>query len=89
MTTTPRKRAPAKATAAREIEIELGTPARVQGEPARHQSLWLLLRLWLATQTGEGWVREAQVRERFPNARNLRMIVSRAYTCLLYTSRCV
>lgn len=79
-TATPRKRASAKSPAAREIEIELGTPARVRGEPARHQSLWLLLRLWLAAQTGEGWVREAQVRERFPNARNLRMIVSRAYT---------
>ncbi|MFZ5636315.1 MAG: hypothetical protein ACOY82_06965 [Pseudomonadota bacterium] len=63
-----------------EIAIELAAPAQVQGAPARHQSLWLLLRLWLAAQSGEGWVREAQLREQFANARNLRMIVSRAYT---------
>lgn len=74
-----RRRASATAPNAREIEIELGTPARVRGQPARHQSLWLLLRLWLAAQSGEGWVRESQVRERFPNARHLRMIVSRAF----------
>jgi hypothetical protein len=61
------------------IAIELGSPAQVQGEPARHQSLWLLLRLWLAAQSGQGWVREAQLREQYANARNLRMIVSRAY----------
>jgi len=46
----------------------------------RPQSLWLLLRLWWAAQSGEGWVREAQLRERFAGARNLRMIVSRAYS---------
>ena len=74
-----RRRASATPPAARDIEIELGTPARVQSQPARHQSLWLLLRLWQASQSGEGWVRESQVRERFPNARHLRMIVSRAY----------
>jgi hypothetical protein len=62
------------------IAIELGTPSQVQGQPVRHQSLWVLLRLWLAAQSGEGWLREAQLREQFANARNLRMIVSRAYT---------
>lgn len=72
--------AAATAAAPSALEIELGTPARVQGEPVRPQSLWLLLRLWWAVQSGEGWVREAQLRERFAGARNLRMIVSRAYT---------
>jgi hypothetical protein len=61
------------------IEIELEAPARVQGKPVRHQSLWILLRLWLAAQAGEGWVREAQLREQFASARNLRMVISRAY----------
>ena len=61
------------------IEIELEAPARVLGKPVRHQSLWILLRLWLAAQAGEGWVREAQLREQFASARNLRMVISRAY----------
>ena len=63
------------------IEIELAAPAQVQGRPVRHQSLWILLRLWLAAQSGDGsgWVRETQLREQFANARNLRMVISRAY----------
>jgi hypothetical protein len=61
------------------VDIELGTPAQVLGRPVRHQSLWILLRLWLASQSGEGWLRETQLRERFANARNLRMVISRAY----------
>lgn len=69
-----------ESAASEAVAIELGAPAQVQGAAARHQSLWLLLRLWLAAQSGEGWVREAQLREQFANARNLRMIVSRAYT---------
>ncbi len=63
------------------IDIELAAPACVQGQPVRHQSLWILLRLWLAAQSGDGsgWVRETQLREQFANARNLRMVISRAY----------
>ncbi len=63
------------------IEIELSSPPQVRGQPARPQTLWLLMRLWLAARTGDGtgWVREAQLRERFSNARNLRMVISRAY----------
>ncbi|TXH77912.1 MAG: hypothetical protein E6Q88_00145 [Lysobacteraceae bacterium] len=64
-----------------QIEIELHAPLRVDGRPARLQSLWLLLSLWMAARTGDGsgWVRESQLRERFPGTRNLRMVVSRAY----------
>jgi tetratricopeptide (TPR) repeat protein len=64
------------------IKIELSHPAKVKGEPARQQSLWFLLRLWLAAQSNEGstWVRETQLRERFSAARNLRMMISRAFS---------
>jgi hypothetical protein len=61
------------------IEIELGTTSKVQGSTARPQSLWLLLRLWLAAQSGDGWVREIQLREHVAGARHLRMVISRAY----------
>lgn len=63
------------------IKIELGSAPRLQGQPVRRQSLWLLLRLWLAAKTedGAGWVREAELRERFAATRNLRMVISRAY----------
>jgi hypothetical protein len=63
------------------IEIELGTPPQVHGQPVRQQSLWVLLRLWLAAKTGDGsdWLREAELRERFATTRNLRMVISRAY----------
>ena len=72
-------RTPSSRTTTDRIEIELGTPPRVQGQPVRHQSLWILLRLWLAAQSGEGWLRETQLREQFANTRNLRMVISRAY----------
>lgn len=63
------------------LRIELGTPPKVQGQSVRLQSLWILLRLWLAAQSGEGsgWLRESQLREQFASARNLRMVISRAY----------
>jgi hypothetical protein len=63
------------------IEIELGTPPQVNGQPVRQQSLWVLLRLWLAAKTGDGsdWLREVELRERFATTRNLRMVISRAY----------
>jgi predicted kinase len=64
------------------IRIELSHPAKVKGQAARQQSLWFLLRLWLAAQSNEGstWVRETQLRERFSAARNLRMMISRAFS---------
>ena len=61
------------------IDIELGIAPKVAGGPVRQQSLWILMRLWLAAQMGEGWVRESQLREQFSNARNLRMVISRAF----------
>ena len=46
------------------IEIELGTPPQVHGQHVRQQSLWVLLRLWLAAKTGDGsgLLREAELR---------------------------
>ncbi|WP_242108672.1 hypothetical protein [Luteimonas aquatica] len=63
------------------IRIELGSVPRLQGQAVRQQSLWLLLRMWLAaSQDGDaGWVRERELRERFAATRNLRMVISRAY----------
>lgn len=61
------------------LDIELGAPPQVQARPVRQQSLWILLRLWLAAVSGEGWLRETQLREQFATARNLRMVISRAY----------
>ncbi|MFZ2752598.1 MAG: hypothetical protein WAZ48_04030, partial [Lysobacteraceae bacterium] len=76
----PARSKPDRTNAGR-IDIELAAPACVQGQPVRHQSLWILLRLWLAAQSGDGsgWVRETQLRDQFANARNLRMVISRAY----------
>jgi hypothetical protein len=86
----PRRRTrPTNAGTRGVIAIELGTPSLVQDAPVRHQSLWVLLRLWLAAQSGEGWLRETQLRERFANARNLRMIVSRAYADFARWGLCV
>jgi hypothetical protein len=59
--------------------IELSPPYRVNGEPARYQSLWLLARVCLATRTGGAGVPAAQLQARFPDASNVRMLVSRAF----------
>jgi hypothetical protein len=61
------------------ITIELSPPYRVNGEPARYQSLWLLARVCLAARTGGTGVSAAQLQARFPDASNIRMLVSRAY----------
>lgn len=66
------------------IQIDLQTPGRVNAQPVRQQSLWLLLRMWWAAQPGQressgGWVRESELRARFPGARHVRMLVSRAF----------
>ncbi|MCB1626451.1 MAG: hypothetical protein KDI51_03855 [Xanthomonadales bacterium] len=68
------------------LAIELQSPSRVAGEVAAPQSLWFLLRLWLAAQPSThghaGWLRAEQLREQFPAARHPRMIVSRAFADL-------
>ncbi len=63
------------------LTVELAVPQTVGGQRAAHQSLWLLARLCQARQGGEpgGLVRLAELRQQFPAARSLRMLVSRAY----------
>lgn len=61
------------------ITIELSPPYLVNGEPARYQSLWLLARVCLAARTGGAGVPAAQLQARFPDASNIRMLVSRAF----------
>lgn len=61
------------------IRIDVSAPYRVDGQPARYQSVWLLARIWHAHRTGEGGVTAAVVRSAFPTAANLRMLVSRAF----------
>ena len=56
--------------------IDVCAPYRVNGEPARFQSVWLLARAWHAQRSG-GEVNAAAVRSVFPAAANLRMLVSR------------
>ncbi|SOZ64681.1 conserved hypothetical protein [Cupriavidus taiwanensis] len=61
------------------IHIDVSSPYRVDGQPARYQSVWLLARAWHAHRSGEGVVTAAAVRSAFPAAANLRMLVSRAF----------
>lgn len=61
------------------IHIDLSAPYRVDGQPARYQSVWLLARIWHAQRAGEGSVPASAVRCAFPAAANLRMLVSRAF----------
>jgi hypothetical protein len=61
------------------IQIDVSAPYRVDGQPARYQSVWLLARIWHAQRSGEGGVAAAAVRSAFPTAANLRMLVSRAF----------
>lgn len=60
------------------LAIELSAPYRVGGQPARHQSLWLLAAACLAARRG-GALTAAQLQARFPDAANIRMLVSRAF----------
>jgi len=59
--------------------VDLSPPYRVDGMPARHQSVWLLARLRYAQLAGEDGVTAATVRARFPRAADIRMLVSRAF----------
>ncbi|WP_354686450.1 hypothetical protein [Cupriavidus necator] len=61
------------------IRIDLSAPYKVDGQPARYQSVWLLARIWHAQRNGEGSVPASAVRNAFPAAANHRMLVSRAF----------
>ncbi|SPA51433.1 hypothetical protein [Cupriavidus taiwanensis] len=61
------------------IHVDVSSPYRVAGRPARYQSVWLLARAWHAHRSGDGVVPAAAVRSAFPTAANLRMLVSRAF----------
>lgn len=61
------------------LTIELSAPFRVNGEPARYQSLWLLAAVCLAARKGATGVPAVLLRTRFPDAANIRMLVSRAF----------
>lgn len=61
------------------ISIELAPRPTVQGLAARYQSLWLLLRLYYATRTGQENLPVAHIQARFPGQKNLRMMISRAF----------
>jgi len=61
------------------IRIDLSPPYRVAGQPARYQSVWLLARIWLAATRDHDELGAAEVRMRFAEAADLRMIVSRAF----------
>lgn len=59
--------------------VDLSPPCRVDGQPARPQSVWLLARLRYAQLAGEDGVTAATVRARFARAADIRMPVSRAF----------
>jgi len=50
------------------IRIDLSPPYRVAGQSARHQSVWLLARIWLAATRDQDDLRSAEVRARFADA---------------------
>lgn len=61
------------------VVIDLAPPYRVDGQPARYQSVWLLARIWHAQRTHGESLPAAVVQARFADAANLRMLVSRAF----------
>ncbi|MGO4413535.1 hypothetical protein AB4Z27_11315 [Cupriavidus sp. KB_39] len=61
------------------VHIDLSAPYRVNGQPARYQSVWLLARIWLATARDHEDLPAAAVRARFAEAADVRMMVSRAF----------
>jgi len=60
-------------------QIDLDHPLLVDGQKARFQSVWLLLRIWHAQREVEGPVPGSAVQARYPGNANLRMLVSRAF----------
>jgi hypothetical protein len=61
------------------IRIDLSPPYCVAGQPARYQSVWLLARIWLAAARDRDDLGGAEMRVRFAEAADVRMIVSRAF----------
>ncbi|WP_454767144.1 hypothetical protein [Cupriavidus campinensis] len=61
------------------VPVELSAPYRVDGQPARYQSVWLLARIWLATSRDREDLPAAAVRARFAEAADMRMMISRAF----------
>ncbi|MFM9927443.1 hypothetical protein VLK31_31000 [Variovorax sp. H27-G14] len=61
------------------LSIELTSPQSVNGRRAAFQSLWLLVRMQHAHDTGAGVVRLADLRGEVSDASTLRMVVSRAF----------
>jgi hypothetical protein len=63
------------------IVVELAAPQSVNGERAAWQSLWLLVRLHYLYQSesGSAVLRLSELRQQFPDTRNLRMFISRAF----------
>jgi hypothetical protein len=63
------------------LHIELTGPQTADGKRASYQSLWFLVRLYYARrfETSSGIVRLAELRQQFPDARSLRMFISRAF----------
>jgi hypothetical protein len=61
------------------LSIELTSPQTVDGRRAAFQSLWLLVRMRHAHDTGAGVVRLADLRGEVSDASTLRMVVSRAF----------
>nr|WP_199064267.1 hypothetical protein [Chromobacterium sp. ASV5] len=62
-----------------EIRLELTPPYRVNDQPARFQSLWLLARLHYAAAYENGQVPASVVQLHFAANRTIRMLVSRAF----------
>lgn len=61
------------------VLVQLSAPYRVDGHAARYQSVWLLARIWLAAARDREDLPAAALRERFADATDIRMIVSRAF----------
>jgi hypothetical protein len=61
------------------IDIDFASPHRVNGSPARFQSIWLLLRVYYAQRKDGASLPVSAVQARFPGNTNLRMMISRAF----------
>lgn len=70
---------PKPASSPTSLRIELTSPQSVDGRRAAFQSLWLLVRMQHAHDTGAGVVRLADLRGEVSDASTLRMVVSRAF----------
>ena len=62
------------------IDIEISPVLRVNQTAARYQSLWLLVAICHACQSGKISLPVCTVRARFPGKANWRMLISRAFS---------